>query len=101
MLPTWIGSDQVIPYGRQSISNSDIDAVVGVLRGDWLTTGPTVAEFEAALSERAGGASCVSVTSGTAALHVAYHAAGIVSGDEIITPPTQPDLTSIGPSQGG
>ena len=76
----------MIPYGRQSISEADIAAVVEVLRGNWLTTGPAVAEFEAAISSHAGGAECVSVTSGTAALHTAYAAAGIRPGDEVITP---------------
>lgn len=76
----------MIPYGRQSISDADIDAVANVLRGDWLTTGPAVAEFEAAI-EGIAGSSAVAVTSGTAALHVAYAAAGIHPGDEVITPP--------------
>lgn len=76
----------MIPYGRQSISDADIDAVADVLRGDWLTTGPAVADFEAAIGVIAG-SSAVSVTSGTAALHVAFAAAGIRPGDEVITPP--------------
>lgn len=78
----------MLPYGRQSIDNSDIEAVVEVLRSDWLTTGPAVARFEEAISEYVGnGASAVSVTSGTAALHVAYAAAGVRPGDEIVTTP--------------
>ena len=76
----------MIPYGRQDIDESDIEAVVAVLRGDWLTTGPSVDAFEAAFSEVAGSYS-TAVTSGTAALHVAYKSAGIGLGDEIITPP--------------
>jgi dTDP-4-amino-4,6-dideoxygalactose transaminase len=77
----------VLPYGRQSISESDIEAVVDVLRGDWLTTGPAVAAFEAEIGRRAGGHRAVSATSGTAALHMAYHAAGVRAGDEVVTTP--------------
>lgn len=76
-----------IPYGRQSIDESDIEAVAGVLRGDWLTTGPTVDAFEAALAELAGVPRAVSCTSGTAALHIGYAAAGVGRGDEVITTP--------------
>ncbi len=86
MVLTRIGSDQVIPYGRQSINDADIDAVVEVLRGDWLTTGPAVDALEAAIQGTCGSLA-VAVTSGTAALHVAYQAAGIGPGDEVITPP--------------
>ncbi len=77
----------MIPYGRQSVNHQDIDAVSEVLMGDWLTTGPTVKKFEAAVAEAAGAPFCVSVTSGTAALHCAYAALGLGPGDEIITPP--------------
>ena len=77
----------MLPYGRQSIEESDIEAVAEALRSDWLTTGPKVDEFEAAISAVAGGSHAVSVTSGTAALHVAYVAAGIKPGDEIVTTP--------------
>lgn len=77
----------MLPYGRQSIDESDVQAVAEALRSDWLTTGPKVAEFEAAISAVAGGANAVSVTSGTAALHVAYVAAGVRPGDEIVTTP--------------
>jgi dTDP-4-amino-4,6-dideoxygalactose transaminase len=76
----------VIPYGRHDIDDRDIEAVDDVLRGDWLTTGPSVAAFEEAISLVAG-APAVAVSSGTAALHVAYAAAGIGPGDEVITPP--------------
>jgi dTDP-4-amino-4,6-dideoxygalactose transaminase len=77
----------VLPYGRQSISAEDVDAVATVLRGDWLTTGPAVDAFEAAVSETCGGHPVVSASSGTAALHVAYAAAGIGPGDEVVTTP--------------
>ena len=76
----------MIPYGRQSINKSDIEAVVEALKSDWLTTGPLVEKFESEL-EKVVGAPTVSVTSGTAALHCAYAAIGLVPGDEIITPP--------------
>ena len=76
----------MIPYGRHSIDESDIEAVVSVLKSDWLTTGPVVEAFEEAL-ERVVGAPCISVSSGTAALHCAYAAIGLKEGDEVITPP--------------
>ena len=76
-----------LPYGRQSVEESDIQAVVEVLRSDWLTTGPKVAEFEEAFAERVGAAYAVSFSSGTAALHAAAFAAGIKAGDEAITTP--------------
>ncbi|MFI7637762.1 DegT/DnrJ/EryC1/StrS family aminotransferase [Nonomuraea sp. NPDC049400] len=77
----------MLPYGRQSIAESDVEAVAEVLRGDWLTTGPAVGRFEAELARWTGGVPCVSVTSGTAALHVAYVAAGVRAGDEVVTSP--------------
>jgi UDP-4-amino-4,6-dideoxy-N-acetyl-beta-L-altrosamine transaminase len=76
----------MIQYGRQSIDDSDIAAVVAALNGDFLTTGPLVEKFEKGL-ESVVGAPTVSVTSGTAALHCAYAAVGIKPGDEVITPP--------------
>ena len=76
----------MIPYGRHSINEEDIAAVVSALKSDWLTTGPLVEEFEAALGEVVG-APCISVSSGTAALHCAYAAIGLKPGDEVITPP--------------
>lgn len=76
----------MIPYGRHSINDDDIGAVVAALKSDWLTTGPLVEEFESAL-EKVVGAPCISVSSGTAALHCAYAAIGLGPGDEVITPP--------------
>ena len=76
-----------LPYGRQSVDEADIQAVVEVLRSDWLTTGPKVTEFEVAFAARVGAAHAVSFTSGTAALHGAAFAAGLKSGDEAITTP--------------
>jgi dTDP-4-amino-4,6-dideoxygalactose transaminase len=76
----------MIPYGRQSINEEDIVAVTNALRSEWLTTGPLVEQFEEKISSIVG-ASSVSVSSGTAALHCAYAAIGIEAGDEVITPP--------------
>ena len=76
-----------LPYGRQSVDEADIEAVVEVLRSDWLTTGPKVAEFEEAFAARVGAAHAVSFSSGTAALHAAAFAAGLKPGDEAITTP--------------
>ncbi|MFI6798878.1 DegT/DnrJ/EryC1/StrS family aminotransferase [Streptosporangium canum] len=77
----------MLPYGRQSIDERDIEGVLSVLTGDWLTTGPAVGAFEAELAAWTGGVPCVSVTSGTAALHTAYAAAGVGPGDEVVTSP--------------
>jgi len=76
-----------LPYGRQSVDEVDIQAVVDVLRSDWLTTGPKVGEFEEAFAERVGAKYAVSFSSGTAALHGAAFAAGLKPGDEAITTP--------------
>jgi perosamine synthetase len=77
----------LLPYGRQSIDESDIQAVVETLRSDWLTTGPKVAEFEEAMAAWVGAKYAVSFSSGTAALHAAAFAAGLQPGDEAITSP--------------
>jgi perosamine synthetase len=76
----------MIPYGRQSIDEEDIRAVVEVLRSDWLTTGPKVAEFEQAFADFVNTKDAVAISSGTAALHAAVYALGIVPGDEVIVP---------------
>ncbi len=76
-----------IPYGRQSIDEEDIQAVVDVLRSDYLTTGPKVAEFEKVVADYVGAKYAVAVSNGTAALHIACLAAGIGPGDEVITTP--------------
>ena len=72
-------------YGRQSIDQSDIDAVVNVLRSDYLTQGPAVEKFEAALAERVGARHAVAVSSGTAGLHIAALAAGLKARDRGLT----------------
>jgi len=77
----------LLPYGRQSIDESDIQAVVETLRSDWLTTGPKVAEFEEAIAAGVDAKYAVSFSSGTAALHAAAFTAGLQPGDEAITSP--------------
>ena len=76
----------MIPYGRQTIDEEDIEAVIEVLRSDWLTTGPKVAEFEEVLARYVGAKFAVAVSSGTAALHCAMYALGIGPGHEVIIP---------------
>jgi perosamine synthetase len=79
--------EKMLPYGRQSIDEDDIEAVVRSLRSDWLTTGPTIAEFEREFAQFVGVKEAVAVSSGTAALHASVYAAGIGPGDEVIVPP--------------
>ena len=76
-----------IPYGTQSISEEDIQAVVNVLRSDYLTTGPSVGEFEKKVADYIGAKHAVAISNGTAALHAACFAAGVGKGDEVITTP--------------
>ncbi len=77
----------MISYGHQSIDKKDIEAVVKVLKSDWLTQGPKVFEFEKALADYCGVRYAVAVCNGTAALHLAYLAAGLKPDDEVITSP--------------
>ncbi len=74
-------------YGRQLIDEDDIQAVTEVLRSDYLTCGPKVAQLEQRLCEMTGAGYCTAVSNGTAALHAACLAAGIGPGDEVITTP--------------
>ena len=76
-----------IPYGRQSIDDADIEAVVKVLKSDYLTSGPAVAAFDKKVADYVGAKYAVAVSNGTAALHVACLAAGIGVGDEVVTTP--------------
>lgn len=76
-----------IPYGKQSIDQRDIQAVIEVLKSDYLTTGPKIPEFEQKLADCAKARFATAVSSGTAALHIACLAAGIKPGDEVITSP--------------
>lgn len=77
----------LLPYGHQWIDEDDVQAVIEVLRSDWLTTGPKVADFERAFANIVGAKEAVAVSSGTAALHAAVYALGIGPGDEVIVPP--------------
>ena len=77
----------LLPYGKQAVDEADIQVVVEVLRSDWLTTGPKVAEFEEAFAIRVSAAYAVSFSSGTAGLHAAAFVAGLSAGDEAITTP--------------
>ncbi len=76
--------ERLLPYGRQSIDESDMRAVVAALGSDWLTTGPKVGEFEEAFAASAGACQAVALSSGTAALHAVTHALDIGPGDEVI-----------------
>src|SRR3954454_14223630 len=76
----------MLPYGRKTIDEDDRKAVENVLRGDWLTTGPTVAAFEDILCQATDARQAVAMTSGTAALHAATAAIDIQPDDEVIVP---------------
>jgi len=76
-----------LPYGRQHISQDDIDAVVEVLHSDWLTQGPTINLFERALADTIGAKEVVACATGTAALHLTMLALGIGEGDTVVTTP--------------
>ena len=77
----------MIPYGKQTIEQDDIQAVVDVLQSDFLTTGPKIAEFEQTVADYVGAKYAVAISNGTSALHAACFAAGIEPGDEVITTP--------------
>ena len=76
-----------IPYGRQNITDSDIEAVVEVLKSELLTQGPKIAEFEEAFAEYIGVKYAVAVSNGTAALHLCALTLGVKEGDKVITTP--------------
>ena len=76
-----------IPYGRQDINQADIDAVVAVLRSDFLTQGPAVPAFEKAVADYCGAQNAVAVNSSTSALHIACLALGVGKGDSVWTAP--------------
>jgi dTDP-4-amino-4,6-dideoxygalactose transaminase len=76
-----------IPYGRQNITQADIDAVVETLKSDFLTQGPKIKEFEDAFANYIGSKYAVAVSNGTAALHLSALALGVKPGDKVITTP--------------
>ena len=76
-----------ISYGRQHITQEDIDAVVDVLKSDFLTQGPKIKEFEEKFAEYVGAKYAVAVSNGTAALHLSTLALNVKSGDKVITTP--------------
>jgi len=80
------GHSSFLPYGRHSVDDDDIAAVVAVLKSDWLTTGPAVEKFELAFAEKVGARFAVACCSGTAGLHLAALALGLDSGDQVIVP---------------
>ena len=75
-----------LPYARQIIEDDDVEAVEKVLRGDWLTTGPNVDAFDAALAKAVGAKHAIVCNSGTAALYIAARSAGLQPGDKVIVP---------------
>ncbi|MDT9720520.1 UDP-4-amino-4,6-dideoxy-N-acetyl-beta-L-altrosamine transaminase [Paenibacillus sp. ClWae2A] len=77
----------MLPYGQQWLDEADIEAVVKVLKGDFITQGPVIQAFEQKLADYVGAKYGVAFTNGTAALHGACYAAGIGPGDEVITSP--------------
>jgi UDP-4-amino-4,6-dideoxy-N-acetyl-beta-L-altrosamine transaminase len=81
------GGARLIPYGRQSIDDADIAAVVAVLRGDWLTQGPAIEVFERALAAKVQAQHCVAFANGTAALHASLAVAGIGHNHTVVTSP--------------
>ena len=79
--------DRGIPYGRQSISKDDIDAVVKVLKSDYLTQGPKVKEFETAFAKYVGSKYAIAVNNATSGLHLSILSLGLSKGDRVITTP--------------
>ncbi len=80
------GAGQFLSYGRQSISEEDIDAVVAVLRGDWLTQGPAVEAFEKELAVLTGAAHAIACSNGTTGLHISAAALDLQPSDAVIVP---------------
>ena len=77
---------EFLPFARPSITDTEVDAVVRVLRSGWLTTGPVTREFERLFAEYVGSRHAVAVNSATAALHLAMDALNVTQGDEVIVP---------------
>ncbi|MEJ8303649.1 UDP-4-amino-4,6-dideoxy-N-acetyl-beta-L-altrosamine transaminase [Saccharibacillus sacchari] len=79
--------DTLLPYGKQLLDEADIEAVVQVLKGDFITQGPAIQAFERKVADHVGARYGVAFSNGTAALHGACFAAGITDGDEVVTTP--------------
>lgn len=79
--------DKIIPYGRQSLSNKDIEAVIDVLKSDFLTQGPVLPKFEIAVAEKCSASHAVAANSATSALHIACMSLGLGPGDLLWTTP--------------
>jgi dTDP-4-amino-4,6-dideoxygalactose transaminase len=82
-----MSSQKIIPYGRQHITEEDIQAVVNVLNSDFLTQGPEIEKFEKSFAEYIGSKYAVAVSNGTAALHLSNLALGVTQGTKVITTP--------------
>lgn len=80
-------TDKIIPYGRQNITQEDINVVIAALQSDYLTQGPKIIEFEKAFANYVGSKYAVAVSNGTAALHLCTLALGVTEGDKVITTP--------------
>ena len=80
-------NNSIIPYGKQNITIEDIDAVVEVLKSDYLTQGPKINEFENNFAQYIGSKYAVAVSNGTAALHLCTLALEVKAGDKVITSP--------------
>ncbi|PWW08341.1 UDP-4-amino-4,6-dideoxy-N-acetyl-beta-L-altrosamine transaminase [Paenibacillus cellulosilyticus] len=87
METTRIARTAMLPYGKQAIDEDDIQAVVDVLRSDFITQGPAIDRFERKVADYVGARYAVAFCNGTAALHAACFAAGVGPGDEVITTP--------------
>ena len=79
--------DEFIPYGKHYVDQDDIDAVIEVLKGGWLTQGPKIAEFEKKIAEKVNAKYAIAVSSASAGLHLATLALNIVKGDIVLTSP--------------
>ena len=78
---------EIIPYGKQHITEEDIQAVIEALKSDYLTQGPRISEFETNFAKYIGAKYAVAVANGTAALHLCTMALGVKEGDKVITTP--------------
>lgn len=90
-------SDKIIPYGRQNITQRDIDEVISALKSDYLTQGPRIKEFEENFAKYVGSKYAVAVSNGTAALHISSMALGVKSGQKVITSPITFVASANGP----